>query len=146
MPPELEPVFQHFDLSEPSIFPFDFPEDVGELLEHDDISADGDPGVRVIGRLGRSPPMPTSEILVELSVQAPEDSQHSPSYAPNILLPRIQEPSGDNDERGSFSHLRYLGSNVMDVPINVPLSPLVLMIDGFPDDTPPPYPDLVVLK
>ena len=119
---------------------------MGELLEHDAVSVDGDSGVYAIGRLGRSTPLPTSEILLELPAHAPEDFQISPFYPPVIHLPRMREYSEDDNERESFPHLGYLGSDVMDVPINVPLSPLVLAADGFPDDTSSPYSDLLVLK
>ena len=137
MPPELGPGSRQFGLSESNVFTLDFPEDVGELLERDAVSAD-DLSVHMIGHdPGRPTPMQAAEILIELSVQAPEDPQSPPMYAPNFLLPRMWEPPEDSDEHGSFPHLRYPGSNVMDFPINVPLSPLVLMIDGFPDDASP---------
>ena len=143
MPREPEPGFRQFDLLEPSVLALDFPEDVGELLEPDAVSGDGDSGVDVIGRPGRLTSAPASGIPVELLVQAPEDSPNQPIYPPDIILPSMRESSEHYDE--SYPHLRYLGSNVKDIPINVPLSPLVLMIDGFPDDTSPQYSDLVVL-
>jgi hypothetical protein len=145
MPREPESGFRQFDLLEPSVFALDFPEDVGELVEPDAVPADGDSGVHVIGRLGGLTSTSASEIPFELSVQAPEDFPDPPVCVPDILLPPMRESSVDGDEHKSFTHLRYLGSNVQDVPINVPLSPLVLMIDGFPDDTSPQYSDLVVL-
>ena len=144
MPREPEPGFRQFDSLEPSVLALDFPEDVGELLEPDSVSTDGDSGVGVIGRPGRLTSAPASGIPVQLLVQAPEDSPNSPVYPPNILLPpTMQEPSEDSDE--TYPHLQSLGSYVKEVPINVPLSPLVLMIDGFPDDTSPHCSDLVVL-
>lgn len=112
------------------------------MPEHDTVAADGD----VISCLRRSISAPPSESLVELTVEAPEDFQNSPVYVPDISLTQMRECSEDRDERELFPHLRCPRSIIMDVSINVPLSPLVLMIDGFPDDAPPPYSDLVVVE
>jgi len=125
-PPEVEPAVRQFDLPEPSPFALDFPEDVGDSLEHDAILADGDQGV--INHHGRPTPIPTSEIPVELLVQPPEDLPTPPISPSDILLPRIRRLSGDSDEL----ELPYPGLDVMDVPINIPLSPFVT--DGFLND------------
>ena len=143
LPSELELGFRQFDLSEPGASALDFPEDAVELLDHYTLSADGDSGV--IGRLGRSTPASASEITIELSTHESEDSHTPPDYALSILLPQILEPSEDSDEPESFPHPPYPGSGFTDLPINVnvSLSPLILATDGFPDDTSPPYLDLL---
>ena len=139
--PEVGLEFQQYNLSEPSAFILDFPEDVGELLEHDGVSVDGDSGA--IGRFGRSTSAPAPEITVELSAHAPEGPQDPPDYPPNIFLPRIRESPEDSEEPGSFPRLPYPEPGVAGLPINVPLSPLMLTTDGFPDDTPTPHSDPV---
>jgi len=136
IPPELELVFRQINLSEPSSFVLDFPEDVGESLEQDTVLADGDPGV--IGRLGQPTPVPAPKTPVELSVQPHVDSQTLSVYASEILLPRIRKISEDNNDLDLVLHSPHPGS---DVPTNVPLSPFVT--DGFPDDTTPLYSGLV---
>jgi len=118
-PPELKPAVRRFDLPEPSPFALDFPEDVGDSLEHDTILADGDQGV--INHHGRPTPVP-----VEVLVQPPEDLPTPPVSPLDSLLPRIRRFSGDSDELES----PYL--DIVDVPINVPLSPFVT--DGFLND------------
>jgi hypothetical protein len=142
-PPEFELGFRQFGLSGRGAFVLDFPEDVGELVEHDTVLAGGGSGVHVIGRFGRSGPGAASEIPVELSTPISEDSQNSPGYGPNFLLPRIREILEDGGEPELFPHLPHPGSDVTDVPVNVSLSPLILTVDGFPDDTTQPYLDLV---
>lgn len=132
--PELEPAVRRFDLPETGPFALDFPEDVADSLEHDTVLADSDQGV--INHHERPISVPTSEIPVELLVQPPEDFPTPPISPSDILLPRIRRLSEDSDELEP----PYPGLNVVDVPINVPLSPFVT--DGFLDDPTPPSSDL----
>ena len=132
-PPELEQTVGRFDLPEPSPFALDFPEDVGDSLEHDAILSDGDQGA--ISHHGRSTPVPTSEISVELLVQPPEDFPTPSALPSDILLPRIRRLSRDSDELEP----PYPGLDVVDVPVNVPLSPFVT--DGFLNDPASPPSD-----
>jgi hypothetical protein len=141
IPPELELGFRQLGLSEPGPFILDFPEDVGESLEHDVILVDGDSGAHVIDRLGRPAPVPASEIPVEISVQPHDGSQTLSVYPPNILVPRIRKFSEDNRERESIPHLPYSELDATGAPTNFPVSPFV--VDGFPDDTTPLHSDLV---
>ena len=141
-PRELELEFRQFDLSEPNAFVLDFPEDVGESVECDTVLASSDSGV--IGRRRRRWLTPVSRVPDELSVEAPD---HSPGYAPTILISRMREITECDDEEKSFPHTPSPGLDHLDVadgvPINVPMSPLILPADGFPDDTAHPYSDLV---
>ena len=128
-PPELEPAVRRFDLPEPSPFALDFPEDVGDSLEHDTILAHGDQGE--INHHGRPTPVP-----VEPLVQPPEDLPTPPISPPDILLPRIRRLSRDSEGLDP----PYTGLDVVDAPINVPLSPFVT--DGFLNDPTSPSSDL----
>lgn len=141
IPPELELGFRQLDLSESSPFDLDFPEDVGESLEHDVVLIDGDSGVHVIDRLGRPIPVPASEIPVEISVQPHDGSPALSVYTSNVLVPRMRKLSEGNGELEPVPHLSYSELDVMGVPLNVPVSPFI--IDGFPDDTIPLHSDLV---
>lgn len=141
IPPELELGFRQLDPLGPNPFVLDFPEDVGESLEHDAVLVDGDSGVDVIDRLGRPTPVPAFEIPVEIPVQPHDDLWTPPAYTPNILIPRIRKFPEDNGELESVPHLPCLELDVTGIPINVPVSPFVN--DGFPDDTIPLHSDLV---
>jgi hypothetical protein len=128
-PPEFELVIRKFDPSEPSPFALDFPEDVGESLEHDAAWVDGDPGM--IDRLGRPTPVSASRIPAELPTKPHKDSPTRCVYASDILLPRIRKLSEGSGGLESLPHLRYPEFDATDVPINVPPSPF--NTDGFPD-------------
>ena len=141
IPPELELGFRQLDLSEPGPFILDFPEDVGESLEHDVVLVDCDSGMHVIDRLGRATPVPASGIPVGISVQPHDDSQTLSACTSNIPVPRIRKFSEDNGELELVSRLPYPELDVIGIPINVPVSPCV--IDGFPDDTISLHSDLV---
>ena len=138
-PPELELGFRQIDFSEHSPFVLDFPEDVGELLEHDTVLADGDPGV--IGRLGRPTPVTVSKTLAEPPAPPHMDSQTLSVYPSEILLPRMRKLSEGHSDLEVVLHPPYPDSDVTGVPTNVPLSPFVT--DGFPDDTTPLHSGLV---
>jgi len=128
IPPELEPTVRRFDLSEPSPIDLDFPEDVGDSLEHDALLADGDQGV--INHLGRPTLISASGIPVELLVQPPEDSPTPPISPSDVLFsrrPKLQEDSGGLEP---LPHLPYLWLDIADVPINVPPSPFVSDLGG----------------
>lgn len=140
-PPGPEQGFWKFGLSEPSPLALDFPEDVGESLEHDTVLVDGDFGAYVVDHLGGPASLPASEIPVGLSVQSYENLPTLHVYAPDILLSRVRKLPGDNGELDSLPHLPYPELGVADVPINVPVSPFVT--DGFTNDTASPYSGLL---
>lgn len=126
MPSELELGFWQLDLSESSPLILDFPEDVGESLDHDALLAHGDS----FGCRGRRTP-------VEISVQPHEDSQDPSTYTSGILIPRIRKPGEDGGEDEPAPPLSYSKLDTAGVPLNVPVSPFVT--DDFPDDSAPPH-------
>lgn len=129
IPPELELGFRQFNLSEPSPLVFDFPEDVGESLEHEAVLADGDSGM--IGRLGRPTLVEASETSAELSMKLYGGSQSLSISTSDVLVPRMR--AEDSDELEPVLHLPNSELDVTGDPISVPVA--LFVVDGFPDDT-----------
>ena len=136
--PELELAIWQLDLPEASPLTLDFPEDVGESLEHDPVLVDGDSGV--IDRFGRPTTVPASGIPVGLPAHPREGSPTLSVRGPNVPQLRVRKLSEDNCEFESLPHLSYPELDVKGIPINVPLSPFIT--GGSPDDTTSLYPDL----
>lgn len=137
MPSELELGFWQLDPSESSPLILDFPEDVGESLDHDALLVHGD-SLGAISCLRRPPPAP--EITAEVSAQAHDSSQTPSICASGILIPRIRRPSGDSGGDEPALPLSHPKSDMTGVPLNVPVSPFVT--DDFPDDSAHPRSDL----
>jgi hypothetical protein len=131
MPSDLELGFWRLDLSESSPLILDFPEDVGESVDHDALMAYGDS----LGCLGRR--TPASEPPVEISAQPRDDSQTPSVRTSGILIPRIRRPSEDGGEDEPGPPLSYSKLDTTGVPLNVPVSPFVT--DDFPDDSASPH-------
>lgn len=131
MPSDLELGFWQLDLSESSPLILDFPEDVGESLDHDALLVYGDS----LGYRGRR--TPASETPVEISVQPHDDSQAPSICTSGILIPRIRRPSEDGLEDEPAPPLSYSKLDTTGVPLNVPVSPFVT--DDFPDDSASPH-------